>query len=183
MAQSYEFFTALRDFHVYSNAVNWRPYVGQNITFKRKQNNPHDRFAVAGKTMLKGKIAPVTVGHVPRELGRSVWYAIMEGAKFEAVVHQEDEKPSPLVQEIIIEIIINYKLLKIIIKMKSTWDSQEKLTILSAKVAEIAYPVDDDYKDDSNEILKMLQVEEDDDDDEEEAEENFGDDDDDDDDE
>ena len=48
--------------------------------------------------------------------------------------------------------------------MKATWHSQEKLTILSAKVAEIAYPVDADYNHDSNEILKMLQVEEDDDD-------------------
>ena len=33
-------------------------------------------------------------------------------------------------------------------------ESQEKLTILSAKVAEIAYPVDADYKDDSSEIFK-----------------------------
>ena len=47
-------------------------------------------------------------------------------------------------------------------------------------MAEIAYPVDADYKDDSKEILKVLQVEEEDDDDEEEGEENFDDDDDDD---
>ena len=67
--------------------------------------------------------------------------------------------------------------LEIIIKMKATWESQEKLTILSAKVAEIAYPVDADYKDESNEILKVLQVDEEDDDDEGEAEENFDDDD------
>ena len=51
--------------------------------------------------------------------------------------------------------------------MKTTWESQERLTILSAKVAEIAYPVDVDYMDDSKKILKVLQVEEnyDDDDD------------------
>ena len=114
--QSYEFFTGLRGFHVYSNTVNRRPYVGQKITFKREHNNPHDRFAVAGKTMLKGKIAPVTVGHVPRELARYVWYARMEGAKFEAVVHQEKEKPSPLVQGG----------LEIIIKMKATWGLTRK---------------------------------------------------------
>ena len=47
-------------------------------------------------------------------------------------------------------------------------------------MAQIAYPVDADYKDDSKEILKVVQVEEeDDDDDEEEAEENIDDDDDD----
>ena len=37
-------------------------------------------------------------------------------------------------------------------------------------MAEIAHPVDVDYKDDSKEILKVLQVAEEDDDDEEEAE-------------
>ena len=41
-------------------------------------------------------------------------------------------------------------------------------------MAKIAYPITADYKDDSKEILKVLQVEED-DDDEEEAEENFDD--------
>ena len=87
---------------------------------------------VAGKTMLKGKIAPVTVGHVPQELARYIWYAIMEGAKFEAVVHQE--KPSPLVQGGL--------------EMKAIWESQEKLSILSSKVAEIDYPVDSEYVDD-----------------------------------
>ena len=45
-------------------------------------------------------------------------------------------------------------------------------------MAEVAYPVDADYKDDSQEILKVLQVEQEDDDDEEEGEENFDDDDD-----
>ena len=45
-------------------------------------------------------------------------------------------------------------------------------------MAEIDYPVNGDYVDDSEEILKVLQVEEedDDDDDEEEAEGNFDDD-------
>ena len=44
-------------------------------------------------------------------------------------------------------------------------------------MAEIAYPIDTDYEEDSKEILKVLQVQEE-DDDEEGLEENFGDDDD-----
>ena len=40
----------------------------QKITFSKEEKNPHDRFAVAGKAMLKGKLCPVTVGHVPREM-------------------------------------------------------------------------------------------------------------------
>ena len=73
--------------------MNLRPYVGQKITFKREHSNPNDSFAVPGKTMFKGKIAPVTADHVPRELARYVWYAIMEGGKFKAVVHEEKGKP------------------------------------------------------------------------------------------
>ena len=80
----------------------------------------------------------------------------MESAKFEAVVHQEKGKPSPLVQGGLE-----------IIKMKATWESQEKLSTLSANEAKIEYPVDGDYVDDPKEILKVLH---DDDDDEEEEE-------------
>ena len=82
---------------------------------------------------------------------------------------QEKEKHSPLV----------HCGLEITIKMKVRLESQEKRTMLSAKVAEITYPVDSDYKDDSSkDILKSLQVEEEDDNDKEESEENFDDDDD-----
>ena len=80
--------------------------LGQQITFSKEENNPHDRFAVAGKAMLKGKLCPVTVGHVPREMSRHVWYAITEGADFSGSVKSTKRKVSPLKQgrlEIIIE--------------------------------------------------------------------------------
>ena len=64
----------------------------------REYNNKHDRFAVAGKTLLKGRIAPITVGHIPRELSRHTWYAIQERGQFEATVHNMKARPSPLVQ-------------------------------------------------------------------------------------
>ena len=70
MTGTFEFFTGLRGFYVYCNTVNWVPYVGQNIILKREYNIKHDRFAVAGKTILKGRTAPITVGHGPRELSR-----------------------------------------------------------------------------------------------------------------
>ena len=52
----------------------WRPYVGQKLTFMREHDNRHDKFAVAGKIMLKGKIGLIIVGHIPRELSRYTWY-------------------------------------------------------------------------------------------------------------
>ena len=66
MTDTSEFFTGLRGFHVYYNTVNWVLYFGQNIIFKCEYNSKHDRCAVAGKTLLKGRIAPITVRHVPR---------------------------------------------------------------------------------------------------------------------
>ena len=79
MTDTFEFFTGLKGFHVYCNTVNWVPYVEQNIIFKLEYNNKHHSFDVAGKTLLKLRIAPITVGHVPRELSRHTWYAIQEG--------------------------------------------------------------------------------------------------------
>ena len=150
MADKFQFFTALRGFHVYSNTVNWVPYKGQNIIFKREYNNKHDRFAVAGRTPLKGHIGPITVGHVPRELSRYTWFAIQEGAKFEATVEDTKSRPSPLVQGG----------LEIRIKVKVVWPDVEKLSIYKSKVEEVKYPMDGYYVDDSKEIINELGVHE-----------------------
>ena len=64
---------------MYSNTENFKL---QN----RKHNNNSDNFAVGGKTLLKGRIGAVTVGHILRQLSRHTWYAIREGGKFQATV-------------------------------------------------------------------------------------------------
>ena len=61
MADHLEFYTGLRGFHVYSNTVTWRPYVmcdletlcGTETYFQARARHRHDKFAVAGKTMVK----------------------------------------------------------------------------------------------------------------------------------
>ena len=75
MANIFAYFTGLRGFHVYSNTMNWKPHIGQKIFFKHEHNNRYDKFTVAGKTLLKGRIGAVTVGHIPRKLSRHIWYA------------------------------------------------------------------------------------------------------------
>ena len=69
----FNFITALRGFHAYHSTVNWNPCIEQKIFFKREFDNKHDRFAVCSKAMLPGKIAPVVVGYVPKELSRHIW--------------------------------------------------------------------------------------------------------------
>lgn len=64
------FYTGLRGYHVSSNTVHRKSYVGQKITFRREPNNPYDKFAVAGKVTMKGKIWLIVVGHIPRELSQ-----------------------------------------------------------------------------------------------------------------
>ena len=96
MTNLFEFYTGLRGYHVYSNTVSRKPYVGQKIKFRREHNNPYDKFAVTGMVTMKGKIGLI-VGYVPRELSWYLWFSIGEGAKFEAEVHKEKPMASPLV--------------------------------------------------------------------------------------
>ena len=98
IANTFEYFTGLKGFHVYSNTVNYKPHIGQKISFKREHNNNYDKFAVARKTLLKGIIGAVTVRHIPRELSRHTWYVIQEGANFQATVYDTKGKPSLLIQ-------------------------------------------------------------------------------------
>ena len=96
MKPIYEFTTALRGFHVYR--CECKPYLNQPIKFKRELDNPYDRFAVARKIKLPGKLRAVIIGHVPREMSRHVWYAIREGTKFSVMVRSVTPRPSPLLQ-------------------------------------------------------------------------------------
>ena len=96
MTLFFEFTTALGGIHVYRS--EWKPHLDELITFKQEFENPHDRFAVAGKAKLPGKLCAVTVGHVPREISRHVWYPIKEGAEFSATVKSVSPKLSPLKQ-------------------------------------------------------------------------------------
>ena len=146
VSYTFKFTTGLRAYHVYRNTENWKPFLEQKITFKREKKNAHDRFAVVGMAMLPGKLAPVIVGHIPRELSRYVWFAILTGAEFNGKVKNTEPKLSPLVQG----------LLEIAVEVSVTWDDQENLQILEQKVKEVEYPIDGEYVDDSKSILKEI---------------------------
>ena len=141
-----KFVTALQGYHVYR--TNWKPHLKQPLTFKQEKNNEHDRFAVAGQTKLPGALSPSTVGHIPLELSRYIWYALQRDASVNAEVKSANYKPSPLVQgglEIPIEVTVR-------------WADERGLQILKEKVDSVRYPVGDEenYIDDSKEILKSI---------------------------
>ena len=56
------------------------------MTFLWEFDNDFDRFAVAVKILLPGKLAPSLVGHVPRELSQCMWYALRYSAIITAEV-------------------------------------------------------------------------------------------------
>jgi len=65
-----KFNTGLRGYHAYR--TSWKPFLKQQLTFKQEKDNKHDRFAVAGETILPGTIFPSSVGHIPIELNRYI---------------------------------------------------------------------------------------------------------------
>ena len=138
--------SALRGFHIYKNTENWKPVKGQQITFHREFNNVYDRFAVAGRTLLPGRLAPSTVGHVPREISGYIWHASRYGAAITAEVTYVEPKNSPLVQgglEILIEISI-------------VWDDAKGMATLKEKLETVKLR---DYTDELKDILKEMGVE------------------------
>ena len=88
-----KFVTGLRGYPF--SRTNWKPHLKQPLTFKQERNNEHDRFA--GQTNLPGTLSPSTVGHIPLELSRYIWYALERGASINAEVKSAKYKPSPLV--------------------------------------------------------------------------------------
>ena len=87
----------------------------------------HDNFAVCGKALLPGKISPLVVGSVAKELSRHIWFAIQKGGKVAAVVDKTKPKPSPLLQGGF----------EILIKMTVCWKDKNYTQILKEKVSKI----------------------------------------------
>ena len=93
MSNLFEYFTALRGFHVHSNTVNSKSHIGHKISFKREHINNYDKFTIIGKTLLKGRIWAITVGHIPREFSRHTWYALQKGQSFKQPFMITKSKP------------------------------------------------------------------------------------------
>ena len=79
-----------------SNTVNWKAYIGQNISLKPEHNYTYDRLSATGETLLKG------------EIGAVLWVIFQENflntlgmlcAKFEATVQGTKIRLSSLIQD------------------------------------------------------------------------------------
>ena len=75
-----KFYCGLLGSHVYSNRVNWKPFVCEEISIARELDNIYDQFIPAGRKIFTGTVAPTTIGHIPREISRHAWYTLLGGA-------------------------------------------------------------------------------------------------------
>ena len=98
MTVIFKFSTGLGGFHMDSNMVIWKAYIGQKVPFKRKHNTTSNRFAVANIFLLKEQTRAASVGYIPKELSQYTWYGIQKGGKFRATVYNTKAKPWPLIQ-------------------------------------------------------------------------------------
>ena len=95
---------------------NSTPFFGQQISFKREFSNQHDRFAKAEKALLPNKLTCVVIGHIPQEISRHTWNAILIDTLATSKVEDTKPKTSPLVQSGF----------EIIMCLKVQWNDEKK---------------------------------------------------------
>ena len=88
---------------------------------------------------LLGTLSPLIVGHIPRDLIRSICFTITNRARISAVVLSRKAKNSPLVQGG----------LEISISIKAELKNEINLEHLKANVSRLGYSLEDDYVDNS----------------------------------
>ena len=134
----------LRGFHVYHQTENWNPFYKENVRFRREVRNKGDRFAVAGHVRMPGRLGRVVVGHVPRELSRFIWHAILWGCEFNGFVFNPRRRRSPLTQGG----------LEIELEVEVWWGDEEKAKKLKDHIMTCSYP--EEYEDESKKILQEI---------------------------
>ena len=71
----YSLDSVIRGHHIYKSL--WTPFIGETLELKCEEpENVHDRYSVC--VMKNGDFI---VGHVPRELSKTVWYFLKRGVK------------------------------------------------------------------------------------------------------
>ena len=76
--ETFAFASAVRGYHVYKDV--WETLIGKKLVAKREFNNPIDKHAV--KVVKDNE----TVGHLPREFSRIMWYFLACSGEISAEV-------------------------------------------------------------------------------------------------
>ena len=71
--ETFSIVSVVRGHHVYKSV--WTPLLGERLLVRPETGNNHDKYAVS--VVKHGEI----VGHLPRELSRTVWHFILHGGQ------------------------------------------------------------------------------------------------------
>ena len=137
----------LSGFHIYKEL--WNPRLNEKLDAIHKENNPHNRYAVAAIRKTVSRLSPVIVGHLPREISRFTRFIILHGATVTVKVTDTKYRRSPLIQgglEIPVEV-----------QMENSSENQKALGKYKTLIAENYHePVNGKFVDTTPDILKAL---------------------------
>ena len=88
-----------RGYHVYWNASWNQIYVNQAVVVHKEKNIVSlqiDPYCCAITITGVGKIGPVTVGHIPREISRFVYFFLNEQGAISGTVVDNEPRISPI---------------------------------------------------------------------------------------
>ena len=122
-----------------------KPSKDDTLSFEKEDNNPYDSFAVAVKAKFPHKLVPITVGHVPIEISRIVYFSIGHGCSYKVKVLEEKPARSPLTQGG----------LEVKCSVTASWTNEKGITLLK-KLVDEKYSFDKRLEDESADIIKKL---------------------------
>lgn len=144
--KSFSFKMGIRGFHFYRS--EWKPYYKEELFLERDEDNKHDICAVAvvkHVMNVAGRIEIKTVGHVPLEISRYIFYALVHGCKFILYISSTQHVRSPITKGG----------LEIESSVTLTWDDNDKFQILKQFI-EDNYSFARSLEDHSMSILKEI---------------------------
>ena len=93
--------TASHGWHYGKNM--WKQAKKHEIVFTEKESSKtaleHDPYSIAWKKKNKSKITADVVGHVPKEISRTVFFLISRGGKVVGVCWMKSATPRPFQKE------------------------------------------------------------------------------------
>ena len=90
---------ASRGWHEYGKSVWKTPKKGEFLYAEKESDTRAlqiDPYAIAWKRKVQSKIVADTVGHVPQEISRFVFYFLERGGSLSGTVHSERYVASPM---------------------------------------------------------------------------------------
>ena len=100
MAYNFKAKVAVRGYHIYKNKTWDNARVGDKVTISLetdKKSKDIDPYACAIKCMVGTPEMLKTVGHIPREISRHIYFFIKEeNGKIDGIVDSLEYRPSPI---------------------------------------------------------------------------------------